>query len=343
MGRPARGRCGNFECFGLICAAQREPGLSHQVSGTAHGGPLLGLQHAMQRLQCSGRLVWPQPQKRTNGLACRAFAHGHLPTVAVFEFHHAMTQMQATPKALASAAPLGTTTSPLAASIASTTDSVEGGRGTSTTALPTSATAAQVQSALQWQEAAWPWAQYSPAIMEAVRAGVPVLGGNLPRSQARSAMRDQGLDQALRPEALERQREAIREGHCHLLAQAQVPGMARIQIARDKAMAQTLAEAHRSPGTTALLITGAGHTLRTAGVPVHLPKDLTVRIVVALQQKAPAPEGASREPQTAQPSHSQQATADAVGRLVPADADLVWSARWRDAPARCEALRKQLE
>ena len=216
-------------------------------------------------------------------------------------------------------------------------------RGTSTAALPTSATPAQVQSALQWQEAAWPWAQYSPAIMEAVRAGVPVLGGNLPRSQARSAMRDQGLDQALRPEALERQREAIREGHCHLLAQAQVPGMARIQIARDKAMAQTLAEAHRSPGTTALLITGAGHTLRTAGVPVHLPKDLTVRIVVALQQKAPAPEGASRETQEAQPSHSQQATADAVGRLVPADADLVWTSPWRDAPDHCEALRKQLE
>lgn len=31
MGRPARGRCGNFECFGLICVAQREPGLSHQA------------------------------------------------------------------------------------------------------------------------------------------------------------------------------------------------------------------------------------------------------------------------------------------------------------------------
>jgi uncharacterized iron-regulated protein len=216
-------------------------------------------------------------------------------------------------------------------------------RGTSTAALPTSATPAQVQSALQWQEAAWPWDKYSPAIMEAVRAGVPVLGGNLPRTQARSAMRDQGLDQTLRPEALKRQREAIREGHCHLLAQAQVPGMARIQIARDKAMAQTLVEARRSPGATALLITGAGHTLRTAGVPVHLPKDLTVRIVVALQQKAPEPAGTPTEAQNAQPPHSQQATAEAVGRMVPADADLVWTSPWRDAPDPCEALRKQLE
>ena len=143
--------------------------------------------------------------------------------------------------------------------------------------------------------------------------------------------------------ALQRQREAIREGHCGLLPDTQIAPMTRIQIARDKAMAQTLAEAHRSPGTTALLITGAGHTLRTAGVPVHLPKDLTVRIVVALQHKAPTPEGASSETQTAQPSHSQQATADAVGRLVPADADLVWTSPWRDAPDHCEALRKQLE
>lgn len=216
-------------------------------------------------------------------------------------------------------------------------------RGTSTAALPTSATPAQVQSALQWQEAAWPWEKYSPAIMEAVRAGVPVLGGNLPRTQARSAMRDQGLDQTLRPEALERQREAIREGHCQLLAQAQVPGMARIQIARDKAMAQTLAEAHRSPGTTAVLITGAGHTLRTAGVPVHLPKDLSVRIVVALQQKAPEPESAPGDTPADPRPHSDKATAEAVGRLVPADADLVWTSPWRDAPDHCEALRKQLE
>ena len=216
-------------------------------------------------------------------------------------------------------------------------------RGTSTAALPTSATPVQVQSALQWQEAAWPWEKYSPAIMEAVRAGVPVLGGNLPRTQARSAMRDQSLDQALPPEALERQREAIREGHCHLLAQAQVPGMTRIQIARDKAMAQTLVDAHRSPGTTALLITGAGHTLRTAGVPVHLPKNLSVRIVVALQQKAPAAAGAPSDTPADQSPPNAQATAEAVNRLVPADADLVWTSPWRDAPDHCEALRQQLK
>eukprot|EP00914_Ancora_sagittata_P010446 GHVO01020137.1.p1 GENE.GHVO01020137.1~~GHVO01020137.1.p1 ORF type:complete len:180 (-),score=27.28 GHVO01020137.1:36-575(-) len=86
-------------------------------------------------------------------------------------------------------------------------------RGTSTAALPVDATPAQVQSALRWNDAAWPWAAYAPAIMEAVRAGVPVLGGNLPRTQPRGAMRDDTLDLVLTPPALERQREAIRKGH----------------------------------------------------------------------------------------------------------------------------------
>lgn len=219
-------------------------------------------------------------------------------------------------------------------------------RGTSTAALPTEATPAQVQGALQWQESAWPWAQYGPAIMEAVRAGVPVLGGNLPRTQTRTAMRDETLDQALTPAALERQREAIREGHCHLLAPAQVPGMARIQIARDQAMAQTLAETQRRQGTTVVLITGAGHTLRTAGVPVHLPQDLTARIVVAMQHKAPPPgDGQKAAPaaQIIQAPLYPQSTSAAVARIVPVDADLVWVSPWRDAPDHCKALRKQLE
>ncbi len=63
--------------------------------------------------------------------------------------------------------------------------------------------------------------------------------------------------------------------------------MARIQIARDKSMAQVLVEAQRQIGQTTVLITGAGHVLRTAGVPVHLPQDLTARIVIAMQHKAP--------------------------------------------------------
>lgn len=210
-------------------------------------------------------------------------------------------------------------------------------RGTSTAALPADATPAQVQSALRWHEAAWPWAAYSPAIMEAVRAGIPVLGGNLPRTQSRSAMRDDTLDLTLLPPALERQREAIRQGHCNLLAETQVPAMARIQIARDKTMAQVLVEAQRQHGMTVVLIAGAGHVLRTAGVPVHLPKDVTASIVVAMQRNAPPPSGDTAPPQ------NDAAMAQAIARTVPADADLVWISPWREGPDHCEALRQQLQ
>jgi hypothetical protein len=37
------------------------------------------------------------------------------------------------------------------------------------------------------------------------------------------------------------------------------------------------------------------------------------------------------------------ATTEAIQRMVPADADLVWTSPWRDTPDHCEALRKQLQ
>jgi uncharacterized iron-regulated protein len=56
-----------------------------------------------------------------------------------------------------------------------------------TSALPRDAGEAAVREARQWK--GWPWEPYAPVVMNAVRAGVPVLGGNLPRS----AMRCSGM------------------------------------------------------------------------------------------------------------------------------------------------------
>ena len=67
--------------------------------------------------------------------------------------------------------------------------------GHSTQSLPQGATEAQVQAALQWNDAAWPWKAYGPVGMAAVAAGVPVLGGNLPRAQMRAAMQEPAWDQ----------------------------------------------------------------------------------------------------------------------------------------------------
>lgn len=145
-------------------------------------------------------------------------------------------------------------------------------QGSSTRGLPRDSDEASVRQALRWNEQGWPWAAYGPSVMAAVRAGVPVLGANLHRSRMRASMEDASLDQRLPAPALERQREAIRTGHCGLLPQAQIAPMARIQIARDLAMADTVSQAARAegPGRTVVLIAGAAHVDASLGVPQHL-------------------------------------------------------------------------
>lgn len=157
--------------------------------------------------------------------------------------------------------------------------------GHSTQGLPRDASEAQVQQALGWQDRAWPWAHYGPVAMAAVQAGVPVLGGNLPRAQMREALRDERWDGHLPPQALQQQYQALRDGHCGLLPESQIPGMARIQIARDASMARVAAAA-RAPGRVVVLVAGGGHVLRHQGVPTHWPAGLTSK--VALAQSGPA-------------------------------------------------------
>lgn len=108
-----------------------------------------------------------------------------------------------------------------------------------------------------------------------------MLGANLPRSAMRSAMADTTLDQRLTARALEQQRDAIRSGHCDMLPQTQIAPMARIQIARDAAMASTVIAA-AEPGKTVLLIAGGAHVLRDLGIPTHLPASLRSHVVLAV-------------------------------------------------------------
>ena len=152
--------------------------------------------------------------------------------------------------------------------------------GHSTRGLPRDATEAQAQAALQWNDAAWPWKAYGPVVMAAVAAGVPVLGGNLPRSALRATLAQEAWDQHLPAPALQRQYQALRDGHCGLLPEAQIAPMARVQIARDARMARTAQEALK-PGQTVLLIAGAGHVLRSLGVPTHWPESLKSKVLLA--------------------------------------------------------------
>lgn len=142
-------------------------------------------------------------------------------------------------------------------------------RGRHTAGLARDADEPAVRAALDWHEAGWPWAAYGPIAMAAVRAGVAVHGANLPRAAMRDAMGDAALDAAVPAPVYRRLRDDVRDGHCGLLPDERLPAMTRIQIARDRAMAETLRGLAR-PGGVVLLVAGVNHVDATRGVPLHL-------------------------------------------------------------------------
>lgn len=180
--------------------------------------------------------------------------------------------------------------------------------GTGTADLPPGAQEAAVRQALAWNDGAWPWARYGPVVMAAVRAGVPVHGGNLPRARHGAAMADRGWDHRLPPDRLQALHRLMDTAHCGLLPPAQWGPMARIQIARDDSLAETL-WALRTPERTVLLVTGAQHARRTQGVPVHLARR--------------APRGAAHEALQVVELRATDAPIATLGAAGP-DADAIW-------------------
>ena len=196
-------------------------------------------------------------------------------------------------------------------------------QGRSTHGLPPQADAATVQTALAWSEAAWPWSRYGPSVMAAVAAGVPVLGGNLPRARMRPAMAEPAWDQLLDTAGLAAMGEKIRDGHCGLLPPAQIPTMVRIQVARDRAMAETVLGAWR-PGGTVLLLAGNEHVRSELSVPRHLR-----------QLPPPWPVGAAVASVQLRPINPGDAQAPALGETV-------WPTPPQPPRDHCAALRPQL-
>ncbi len=159
-------------------------------------------------------------------------------------------------------------------------------QGHSTEKLAPDAGEGQVRAALAWDDKAWPWAAYGPPVMAAVRAGVPVVGANLPASRQREAMLNTRLDERLPSPALLAQQLAVRSGHCNMLPESQIAPMTRIQIARDLAMAETTVN-RAQPGKTVLLLAGSGHVDRNLGVPQHLAQNLKAKTVMLHAKQAP--------------------------------------------------------
>lgn len=188
--------------------------------------------------------------------------------------------------------------------------------GASTAALNPGATDEQTRQALNWDDRAWPWKAYGPAVMAAVRAGVPVFGANLPRAQMPASMNDASLDTRLPGPARKAQEQAIRIGHCNLLPESRIQPMTRIHIARDISMAATLAKA-LLPGKTVVLISGGGHADHTLGVPLHLPPAIKAKVV--LMQAGSAP----------------------IATTNIANFDALWATPALPETDYCEGLRKQ--
>lgn len=143
--------------------------------------------------------------------------------------------------------------------------------------------------------ARWDWPLYAPVIELAQQYRLPLLAANLSRSAAAAIVRGQpasGLDaellaghslNALPADLLASQTEAVRSGHCNLLPERLLPGMARAQIARDIVMAEVLLRA----GRDAVLLAGNGHVRRDLGVPRWLPAAGVETIGYSEQASAP--------------------------------------------------------
>jgi uncharacterized iron-regulated protein len=127
---------------------------------------------------------------------------------------------------------------------------------------------ADLLNALAWQRG-WAWSLYGPLVRHALAQPYPLLAANLDRSEI---MRIYAQVPTLKGEASTAKpvREAlavqIRESHCNLLPESQLPAMLAVQQQRDRRMADAVLAAPQP----SLLFAGTFHVRRDLGVPLHL-------------------------------------------------------------------------
>lgn len=127
---------------------------------------------------------------------------------------------------------------------------------------------ADLYQALQWQPN-WDWGVYGALVGYAVQQPWPLQSANLDRSEIMQIYAQQpGLagNASSAPLVREVLLQQIRESHCDLLPESQLPAMLAVQQQRDRRMAERLRDAPEP----ALLFAGAFHVRRDLGVPLHL-------------------------------------------------------------------------
>ena len=174
---------------------------------------------------------------------------------------------------------------------------------------------ADLPQALAWQPG-WDWQLYGGLLRHALAQPEPLLAANLERAEIgriyRAVPALQG-EAATAPAVRTQLLEQIRESHCGLLPESQLPAMLAVQQQRDRRMAERLLAAP----TPAILLAGAFHVRRDLGVPLHLA-DL----------------GAAGGLQVLQ-------LAEVGGPVAATQADLVWYTPAQPLQDRCAALREQ--
>jgi uncharacterized iron-regulated protein len=118
----------------------------------------------------------------------------------------------------------------------------------------------------------WSWELYKPYLALALEYDLPIVAANLSRADAMKVATTKAQSRpADIPEKLWRaQQEAIADGHCRLLPEDALPGMARAQIERDRTLAAAIAP-HAGRGV--ILLSGNEHARKDIGVPhwLHMP------------------------------------------------------------------------
>ena len=136
----------------------------------------------------------------------------------------------------------------------------------------------------------WNWPLHEPLFVAARAAGLPILGGNLSRADARRvAMQgESALDAALAAQlqraplstsAQQQLDEDLNSGHCGHLPPSRLPNMRLAQRARDAALASTLLAAETAP---AILLAGNGHVRRDYGVARLLLESAPQRRIISI-------------------------------------------------------------
>ncbi|MDH4567272.1 iron(III) ABC transporter [Pseudomonas sp. BN414] len=125
-----------------------------------------------------------------------------------------------------------------------------------------------LSQALAWQKN-WNWALYGPIVRHALTQPYPLLAANLDRSEIKRIYKERPALQGKLSTAesvREPLLEQIRDSHCGMLPESQMPAMLAVQQQRDRRMAERL-QAAPAP---AMLFAGAFHVRRDLGVPLHL-------------------------------------------------------------------------